>query len=447
MRCPPWGCQYRAALARRACANGLRGLHLRSMQLFVVGMSYRTAPIEMRERFASCPDRRQDISRALAKTAGVSETLAFSTCNRFEILLVAPSSLEGTAIVSTIEKLCGSQLSQVSWYVHAGEAAILHLFRVAAGLDALAVGETQVLGQLKMAYQRAWEAGTTGPVLNRTLHRAFFVAKRIHTEAGMAEAPVSVASIAAVHAARLVGNPAAAQAVVVGTGEMGTIAARGLLREGFVHVGVSGRRMEHASCKAREIGAAILPWNEFPRAIASARILISATSAKRPIIGRRLVQSARTGINADPLHIIDLGVPRNVAPSVRGLPGVTVITIDDLGDAAETNRKIRLAASRKAEQLVGEETERFFTELSGRRFAETVSALSKKFSDIRQRELGRLFKTLPGLSKRERQTIETACDSIVAKILRDPAIFLKDEAHGEEDRFMSADMLRRVFKL
>lgn len=417
------------------------------MQLLVVGMSHRTAPLEVRERFAGLTDRGKEIARILAGTSGVSESLILSTCNRFEVVLVAPAETEGRVIAAPIEKLCGTTPQEDSWYVHAGEAAIVHLFRVAAGLDALALGETQVLGQLKMAYQRAWEAGTTGPILNRTLHRAFFVAKRVHTEAGMAEAPVSVASIAAAHAARLVGDPAAAKAVVIGTGEMGTIAARGLLREGFAWVGIAGRRAEHAAAAAREIGATSLPWGELPRAIASAHVVIAATSAARPVIGKQTVQAARSAASSNPLHVIDLGAPRNVAPAVRTLPGVDVITIDDLSEVAEANRGLRLAASRRALQLVREEAQRFSGELSGRRFAETVAALSQKFSGIRQRELGRLFKALPRLSGRERQTIEAACDSIVAKVLHDPAAFLKDEAHGEEDRFMSADMLRRVFKL
>ena len=311
----------------------------------------------------------------------------------------------------------------------------------------MVVGETQILSQLKMSYQRAWEAGTTGPVLNRALHRAFFVAKRVHTECRVVRGPVSVASVAAAHAAEIVSDASRSRALVLGAGEVGTCAARQLVREGFGSVAIAGRTPSRTEAAAEEAGATAVPWKSFPSRMAESDVVIAATSAGRPIIGPSSIMTALKTKRARPLSFIDLGAPRNVSPSAAGIGGVRVITLDDLKPLAEKNLSMRAEAAGRAEHLVAAEAGKFFSELSGRRFSRTLAALSEKISSIGKREVERLFRLHPDLDEKHRKAIEKACRSIVSKILADPARYLKDEAHVEGERFISADVIKRVFDL
>ena len=418
------------------------------MQLLVVGLSHRTAPVASRERFAQLAGRGAELARTAARRAQIAETLVLATCNRVELYGVVAKPGKGhDALIDAVSEVAGAELDRGEWYVRSGEAAVAHLFRVAAGLDAMAVGETQVLAQLMMAYQRAWETGTTGPVLNRTLHRAFFVAKRIHTEERPNAEPVSMASIAAAHAAELVGDVRRARAVVVGAGEMGAAAARQLVREGFAEVAIAGRRGERARAAAVAAGADALAWENLFARMREVDVVVAATSATRPIISRNQIRPAALATRTRPLAIIDLGTPRNVAPSLRGATGVNLVTIDDLRPVAEANQARRLNAARQAEAIVEEEAQRFAVELAGRRFATTIAALAQKLETIRARECARLFKAEPGFTAAQRAAIEIAANAIVARILCNPARHLKDAALGDDERFMSADVLRRVFKL
>lgn len=418
------------------------------MQFLVVGLSHRTAPVASRERFALLAARGAELARTAARRARIAETLVLATCNRVELYgVMAKPGVGHDALIDALGEVAGAEPDRGEWYIRTGEAAVAHLFRVAAGLDAMAIGETQVLAQLKMAYQRAWEAGTTGPILNRTLHRAFFVAKRVHTEEPLNAEPLSMASIAAAHAAELVGDAGRARAIVVGAGETGTAAARQLVREGFAEVAIAGRNGARVQAAAIAAGAEALAWTNLFARIRDVDVVVAATSAKRPIISGRQVKPGSLAGRKHPLTIIDLGTPRNVAPALRGATGVNLVTIDDLKPVAEANRTRRLHAARQAEAIVEEEARRFGGELEGRRFATTVAALATKLEAIRARECTRLFKAKPGFSPEQRAAIETAAAAIVARVLCDPACHLKDEALGDEERFMSADVLRRIFKL
>ena len=418
------------------------------MQIFVAGMNHRTAPIDARERFACVAEREFELFSLLSGNASVTETLVLSTCNRFEVYCVGRrNAVDIEKIVESIDGLSGAKFRAEQCYIRIGEEALAHLFRVASGLDAMVVGETQVLGQLKMAYQRAWEAGTTGPVLNRALHRAFFVAKRVHTESGIGRKPVSVASIAAQHAASLVGDAGNARALVVGAGAVGTSAARGLVREGFACVSIAGREPAKTNAAATDAGATPISWSAFPSQLAKADVVVAATSSKRSVIGPQTIKSALGSGRAGTLNIIDLGIPRNVASSVSHMKGLRLITVDDLKPLADANRAERLCAAREAEALVEEEARRFAMELPGRRFAETISALSQKIESVRSREFEKLVESHPELTAKQRSAIDAACRSIAAKILCEPARYLKNNAHDEDERFMSSDILKRIFRL
>lgn len=442
----------RAAVNREAgqnpCAEGAGGLQASPMKLFVVGIDHRTSALAAREPFAALAEEGATAARRLAGAAGVSELLLLATCNRFEAYGVAEAKrLEATAIVASLEELARQPPLATRWYLHEGEDAARHLFRVASGLDAMVVGETEVLGQLKLAYQRAWEEGTAGPVLHRALHRAFHVAKRVHTESSVAQIPVSIASIAAAHAARLARTPERARAVVVGSGEMGRISARHLVRKGFARVAIAGRTAAHADDAAAASGATAIPWEELGQELGDAKVLIAATASERPLLDRRFLERALAARRGRPLHAIDLGVPRNIADDVGSMRSVRLLTIDDLKPAAEKNLRERREAAQAAERLVAAEALRFAAEIPGRRCSPTIGALDRKFRAISQREAERLLRTLPELSPSQRKRVERAFVGVAAKALRDPAAYARDESHGEGNRLMAMEVLQRLFRL
>lgn len=418
------------------------------MHLVVAGISHRTAPVDLIGKFSVLVEKGTEIARILKQEIGTSESLVLSTCNRFEVYAVVHNArVDFNSATEAMGSLCGVKVGNAEWYLHTDGDAVSHIFSVASGLDAMATGETQVLSQLKMAYQRAWEDGITGPILNRTLHRAFYVAKRVHTESKLSSMPLSLASIAAAHAARLAGEPSRARAVIAGPGEMGVIAARNLVREGFAEVSIAGRTPAHAQAAAAVSGAKAIVWSALSKHIADADVLITAISSKRPVIRSKLISGSQTRRHAGTLNIIDLGVPRNVERSVRLLGGINLVTIDDLKDVIESNSTARNQAANLAGKIVVEESERFTRELNGNRSTQVIARLSKNLDDIRGRELARLFKSLPRLTQKERSLIEAAAKSITAKILHEPARFMRDEALGDEERFASTNVLRRVFRL
>jgi len=418
------------------------------MQIIVAGMNHKTAPVEVREKFASVVERETELASSLTRRAGATEAMAFSTCNRFEVYCSCKKEdLDVEGMLESIDLISGLKFQKELCYVRVGQEALAHLFRVAAGLDAMAVGETQVLGQLKAAYGRAWDAGITGPVLHRAMHRAFVVARRVHTEGMLFSRPISMASIAASHAAGLVGDASASKAIVIGAGEMGKAAARRLVREGFAEVAIAARSAESAREAARLSGAVPLPWNEFPARMAASDVVVTATSAKKPILTSREMKCAREAGQSRPLHIIDLGSPRNVSPALCGATGVKLVSIDDLRPIAEKNLAERSESALRARAFVEEEARRFAVELGGCRATPAIAALARKFDSIREGEIVRLFRTHPDLSQRHREAVEQAAKAIVAKILHDPAEHLKKGMPGNEDLFASCGLIARMFKL
>jgi len=414
---------------------------------FLLGVSHRTATLALRERldFAS-----RDVGAALmalANKASVSEAIVLSTCNRSEIYVETPDTTRAREELMAF--LCEyHQLAPETFQPHLFEygdsAAIAHLFRVAAGLDSLVVGEPQILGQVKEAHTAAAEAQAVGPVLNRLFHSSFAVGKRVRSETGLGSGAVSVSFAAVSLAKKIFGELKGRQVAVVGAGEMGKLTAMHMKSQGVHGITIVSRTMAHAARTAEAIGgASVAPWDELDTALGAADIVITATGAAAPILTKgRLESVMRTRRNRS-LFIIDIAMPRDVEPAAGELEHVFLYNIDDLQATVRENLARRAGEVSRAEAIVTEEVEKFGLWLRSRGAIPTVVALRQRFEAIRRSELERLA---TGLPPDARARVDDITRLIVEKLLLSPTEQLK--AIGDAALVLAyADALTRLFAL
>ncbi|HON99371.1 MAG TPA: glutamyl-tRNA reductase [Syntrophales bacterium] len=419
------------------------------MGLLLVGMNHKTAPLEVRERLSlSC---REDVSPLglLKGIPSVREALYLATCNRVEILAVAADVEEARGelvdLILTHGNLPREELERCL-YVHRDETAVRHLFRVAASLDSLIVGEPQILGQVKDAYRDAVDGGTTGLILNRLLHHAFRTAKRVRSETGIAGHAVSVGYAAVETAKKIFGGLRKKAVLVVGAGEMSELTARHLLKNGAERVLVANRTYARALDLARELGGEALALERLPEALMEVDIVISSTGAPGYVITREMVAGALRRRRNRLLFLIDIAVPRDIDPEAGELDNVFLYNMDDLQDVADENMRMRREEAQQAEGIVAEETERFMEWLKTLAVVPTIVALREKVEAIVAGEMERLAVRFKGMSEEDRETLEILVNSIVNKILHDPMTALKEESQeGGGQAYAAA--LRRLFRL
>ena len=367
-------------------------------------MSHRHAPLEVRERLYLGDRHAVELARELG---GV----VLSTCNRTEVYL-AGGEPEGAG--KGLERASGMDLDGVlaTWE---GDEAVDHLFRVAAGLDSLVPGEAQILGQVRLAYEQALTAGATGPVLNRLFEDALHAGKRVRTEARLAEMPESVAESAVDLAAKALRSLERKRALVFGAGRMSELAARDL-RDRGAEIVVSSRTLESAQELADRIGGRAAPFDAVAVELTDADLVVSATRCPYPILHAEAVQPREK-----PLVLIDIAVPRDLDPEIGKLEGCTLYDIDALGEGLVGREE----DVREAEQIVAEESKRFFEWLRSRGAAPAIAALRRRAEAIRAEELARAEPRLAELSDRERKTVETLTAQIVNKLLHAPTVRAK----------------------
>jgi len=417
------------------------------MRLFAVGLSHRTAPVELRE----CVDfSRLGVAEALAALAarGVSrEMVVLSTCNRAEIYAVAgPDGPD--AIGRFFADYHGIPLARISehLYVRRGADAARHLYRVAAGLDSLVVGEPQILGQVKAAYATASDNGFTAAVTNRLFHTAFGVGKRVRTETGLSEGAVSVSYAAISLARKIFGDLGGLNVVVLGAGGMAKLTAVHLRSQGVRHVTIASRTFSAAESLARQLTGRAVPWEELDPALAGADIVVTATGAHEPVLTRARVYEVMRPRQERPLFIIDIAVPRDVAPDVGDLEQVFLYNIDDLQGIVKENLARRSGELQRAEAIVDEEVARFTGWLQSRDVIPTVVALRERFEAVRRAELARLEPKLAALPPEARERVDEITHLLVQKLLLTPTEQLK--AAGDESTVATyADALNRLFRL
>jgi glutamyl-tRNA reductase len=420
------------------------------MQLLLVGISHRTAPVELRERVDFSARGVAEALRALATRGCTREAVIVSTCNRSEIY----SACDDTrATRADLERFIGEfnevSAGDVTPHVYAlGDLeAARHLFRVAAGLDSLVVGEPQILGQVKDAHATAAEAQTVGPVLNRVFHSSFAVGKRVRTETGLGAGAVSVSYAAVALARKIFGELTGMSVAVIGAGEMGKLTAIHMKAQGVQHVTIVSRTMAHAARTADAIGgASAAPWEDIESVVAASDIVITATGAATPILTKARVESVMRPRRNRPLFIIDIAMPRDVEAAAGEIEQVFLYNIDDLQATVRENLARRASEVSRAEAIVTDEVQKFAAWLRSRGAIPTVVALRQRFEAIRRAELDRLDFKLSTLPPEARARVDEITHLIVEKLLLTPTEQLKSLSDAETVGAYS-EALTRLFAL
>jgi glutamyl-tRNA reductase len=399
------------------------------MNLLLVGTSHRLAPVEVRERVAVDPD---GAARLGAELAADGEAVCLSTCNRTEVYLAAPGAQEADyRATEALADLAGIPAAELEPYLYRleGEAAAVHLFRVAAGLDSLVPGEGEILGQVRTAYER----GTVGPLLDRLFRDALHTGKKVRTETAIAESPGTTSSAAAALAAQVFGDLEGSRIAIVGAGKIGTLAARRLIKRGATLSFVANRGAARGEQLAEELGGASLPLERIGDAVQSADIIVSSTSSPEIVLTRAAVSAALPARKGRPLLLIDLAVPRDLDPGINELPDCYVYDIDDLEAVVAETLAGREGEFAKAEAIAVAEAGRFRDWLSSREVVPAITFLRERAEQIRQNELAKA-NWLAELPERDRNAVESLTSQLVNKLLHEPIVRLKEAAAAAERR-------------
>ncbi len=420
------------------------------MHLLLVGISHRTAPVDLRERVDFQTRGVAAALRALAARGSAREAVVVSTCNRAELYVACD---EATATRQDLVHFVGDFNGVASTDIapHVYEVVDLdvarHLFRVAAGLDSLVMGEPQILGQVKDAHTYATDAHTAGPVLNRLFHTSFAVGKRVRTETGLGSGAVSVSYAAVALARKIFGDLDGRSVVVVGAGEMGKLTAIHMKSHGVQHVTIVSRTMAHAARTAEAIGgASAAPWEELDAAVGGSDIVITATGAAVPILTKAHVETIMRPRRNRPLFIIDIAMPRDVEAAAGEIEQVFLYNIDDLQATVRENLARRATEVARAETIVDEEVEKFGAWFRSRGAIPTVVALRERFETIRRTELERLDFKLSSLPPEARARVDEITHLIVEKLLLTPTEQLKSLSDADTVGAYS-EALTRLFDL
>jgi len=417
------------------------------VSVLVVGLSHRTAPVDLLERVTLTADAAAKLLDDLAAGEHVGEAMVLSTCNRVEVYVDADKFHAGLAQTSELlARVAGVGLDALTphLYVHYEDRAVAHLFAVACGLDSMVVGESQILGQVRAALRLAQDAGTAGRTLGALAQQALRVGKRARTETGIDRAGRSLVTAGVDQALRVLGPVTGSTAVVVGAGAMSSLAVTVLAEAGVGAVVVANRTLAHAQRLAAAVGGTAVPLAELPSALQTADLVISCTGAVGHVVSTELVADACEGRPARPLVVLDLALPRDVEPGVRDLAGVTVIDLERLAETLESSEHAADVAATRA--IVAAEVKAFLGWQRGASVAPTVVALRGMADAVVQAELSRLTARLPGLDPRARAEIERSVQRVVDKVLHAPTVRVKQLA-GEPGGQSYADALRRLFDL
>jgi len=420
------------------------------MHLLLVGISHRTAPIEVRERVDFQARDLAAALRALSQRGSAREAVVVSTCNRAE-MYVACDEAEPTRadLVRFLSEYNEVQPSEIAPHVYdvADLDAARHLFRVAAGLDSLVMGEPQILGQVKEAHTVASEAHTAGPVLNRLFHASFAVGKRVRTETGLGSGAVSVSYAAVALAKKIFGDLHGRNVVVIGAGEMGKLTAIHLKAQNVRQITIVSRTIAHAARTAEAIGgASAAPWEELDAVLGTGDIVITATGAANPILTKAHLENVMRPRRNRPLFLIDIALPRDVEAEAGEIEQVFLYNIDDLQATVRENLARRASEVQRAEHIVDEEVQKFGAWFRSRGAIPTVVALRERFENIRRDELERLDFKMSTLPPEARARVDEITHLIVEKLLLTPTEQLK--SLGDADTVGAySEALTRLFGL
>lgn len=414
-------------------------------ELFVVGLSHHGTPIDVRERLSVATEAAAEEVRGLMAAAPLAEGVLLSTCNRVEFYAASDAPIDASrAVRNYLAARAHDETLGQYLYEHTGEDAVRHAFRVASSLDSMVVGEPQILGQVKSAYQAAESGGGLGTLLGRCFTRAFAVAKRVRTETDVAAGTVSISSIAIELASKIFGDLSGRRAMLLGAGEMGEAAARSLSGRG-VRLVVVNRSPERAERLARTLDAEAAPYEQLTTELTKADVVITSTASARFVITRDVMKDVMKARRRRPLFLIDIAVPRDIDPRAGDLDNVFLYDVDDLSEVAGMNLAARKRAADQAEGIVREETENFERWRRSLALSPTIKGLRERFLSIARAELER---TIPRLevSAADQKTLDAMVNAIVNKLLHRPMTELKDGANAPDAAHL-IDATRRLFDL
>jgi glutamyl-tRNA reductase len=396
------------------------------MRLWLAGVSHHRAPVEVRERVALSLEQAGELARKLAADDG--QAVCLSTCNRTEVYLAAPE-----------DRIDLGPDVQPYVYRLSDEAAAVHLFRVAAGLDSMVPGEGEILGQVRVAY----EAGVSGPLLDRLFRQALHVGKKVRTQTAIGESPASVSSAAAALAQQVFGELDGREILVIGAGKVSEQAARSLLARGARIAWVANRSADRAAGLAERFGSHALTLEQVEDELRRADVVVSSTSAPGYVLTRAQVERALRARKGRPLFLIDLAVPRDLEPSIHELDGCYLYDIDDLQAVVAETMAARRSEAERAEALVLEEADEFRAWQASLDVVPAIASLRARAEEIREHELE---KARGRLSEKELRAVESVTSSILNKLLHLPTVRMK-EAAAASDGLVYADAVRHLFGL
>jgi glutamyl-tRNA reductase len=417
-------------------------------EIVLLGLNHKTAPIELRECIAFAPDQTADALVYLKNEPEVSEVLLFSTCNRVEVLLVTEQITEAVdkakRLISRFNQIALSEFENVL-YIHTGDQAVRHIFRVAASLDSMVVGEPQILGQIKQAYRLATQQRAAGVVLNRLFHRAFFVAKRIRSETGIGGHAVSISYAAIEMGRKIFGSLEGKKVLLIGAGEMAELAVAHLIRNRAGDILVANRTFERAVELGRRFRGSPIKFEELITSLSDVDIVISSTGSPDFVVKREHLKGVLRKRRNRPLFFIDIAVPRDIDPQINRLSNTYVYDIDDLKGVIDENIEDRQREAIKGERIVEEAVINFRRWYDSLDVVPTIKALRKKLEGIAAVEVKKTLQA-DGMSEEGRQAVERMTQSLINKILHDPTDVLKrNGCQGGRSAYL--DITRKLFKL
>lgn len=422
-------------------------------QIVIVGLNHRSAPIEVRESIAFESVYVRDALARLQESPSIHEGVILSTCNRVEVIAAAA---DGAGAFTEITGFLADQKAQRHpgpltdhIYTYQGADAVRHLFRVAASLDSMVIGEPQILGQLKQYYDAAQQAGTVGAILHRLFHRSFSVAKRVRSETGIGSGAVSMSSIAVDLAKRIFDRFDDKTVMLIGAGKTGDLMARHLQSQGVQTLMVTNRTFERAVALAERIHGNPIRFEDFPRYLKMADLVIGCVGAPESLLEAATVEKVLRERKQKAMFFIDIGDRRNFDPKINDLDNVYLYNIDDLKGVAEDNLQERSNEAEKAERIVLEEAQGFIRWMGTLEQVPTITALRQRFDEIRRREIEKsLGGSLKDLSEAQRAAVQDMTVAMVNKMLHGPISNLKKSSPEEdEDGTLYAAALKKLFNL
>ncbi len=415
------------------------------MKVFIVGLNHKTADVDVREKFAFNGSKLEEGLIRFKELPEVQEAMILSTCNRVELYANVSDTMKASESIKTFlsefHNINKESLDK-ALYIYDDVKAVKHIFRVASSLDSMVIGEPQILGQLKDAFELALEKKTTGILLNKLMKKAISIAKRVRTETRIAENAVSI-SFAAVELAKKIFTDLSKKVfMLLGAGEMAELAARHLISNGVKEVIVSNRTYKRACELAKEFNGRAVKFDEFIQEMMRADIVICSTGAPTYILTKSQMQRVMKERKQRQVFIIDISVPRNIDPEINDLDNVYLYNIDDLQGVVDANKFERLKEAEKAEMIIEEEIEPFLKWQSSLDSVPTIIALRDKAEEIKKEELDKLLNKIPDIGEKEKKAIEYMAAAIVNKLIHPPTMAMKEDT---EDKDIMIAIMKKLY--